>query len=193
MTSGSANSGRLKQIARSAGASRRLPCYLLLGLVAISALGGAEQPSYKPPPIACELRYHFRERLRGDKVEGKRVSAPSYEREALQPSRINVSDGSVSQVVDGRSAHLPYRFLVKLTRKSESDQGSLEINVADASGKSLPGFPKRMENPFATAEDSGRVYFEIPVAAEIRKSIEKNLLAKAQFLTYVDLAVGASK
>jgi hypothetical protein len=192
MTSRNAKSARVQQILCAGGASRRLPCFLLFGLVAISTLV-AEEPSYKPPPIACELRYHLRERLGGDKAEEKRVSAPSYEREVLPPSRIKVLDGSVSEIVEGRSAHLPYQFLVTLTRKSESDQGTLEINVADASGKSLAGFPKTMKNPFATAENSNPTYFEIPVTPEISNTIERAILAKNQFLTYVDLAIGVSE
>lgn len=174
---------------RSAVTSNALFCGLLLGIHAISVFAAGE-PSYTPPPFACEVRYHFRERLRDVKTGEKSVSAPSYEREALPLSKVAISDGSVSRIVEGRVAHLPYRFIVKITRNSDADQGTLEVNVFDASGKPLQGFPQVIANPLTKTGDSSRKDFELPVAELLRKATEKTLLAKDQFITYIDLIVG---
>ncbi len=87
-------------------------------------------------------------------------------------------------------AHLPYRFLIKLSRSGESQAETLEVNVLDSAGKSLSGFPQTMPNPLARTGDANRKEFEIPVGA-LKKKIEKTLLAQEQFLTHVDLIVGA--
>ena len=170
-------------------ASHTLSCGLLLGILAISSFAADELP-YTPPPFACELRYHFREHLRGAKVGEKSVSAPSYEREALPLSKVAISDGFVARIIEGRVAHLPYRFFVKITRNSDADKGTLEVNVLDTSGKPLKGFPQVIANPVTKTGDSSRKDFEIPVSKTLKKEIEKTLLAKDQFLTYVDLIVG---
>jgi hypothetical protein len=190
MTSATGNSRTVsKRVIRAAVASHTLSWGLLLGILAISAFAADEQ-SYTPPPFACELRYHFREHLRGVEPGEKSVSAPSYEREALPLSQVAISDGSVARIVEGRVAHLPYRFLVKITRNSDADQGTLEVDVFDTSGKPLKGFAQAIANPLTKTEDSSRKDFEIPVNKALTKKIEKTLLAKDQFLTYIDLVIG---
>jgi hypothetical protein len=164
-------------------------CGLLLGILAISSFAADELP-YTPPPFACELRYHFREHLRGAKVGEKSVSAPSYEREALPLSKVAISDGFVARIIEGRVAHLPYRFFVKITRNSDADKGTLEVNILDNSGKPLKGFPQVIANPLTKTGDSSRKDFEIPVSKTLTKEIEETLLAKDQFLTYIDLMIG---
>jgi hypothetical protein len=64
----------------------------------------------------------------GDKAGWKKYSAPAYEKEA---------------VVNGRVAHLPYRFVIQL-----DEQGALEVNIFDSEGKALHGYPRKIENPF---------------------------------------------
>jgi hypothetical protein len=151
---------------------------------------GADEPSYTPLPFACEVRYHFREHFRDSKPGQKNVSAPSYEREALPISRIAIADGSASRIVEGRVAHLPYQFLVRIRRSDKSQAEDLEVNVLDSSGKPLAGFPQVMPNPLTKTEDSSRKEFEIPVSEAVKKNIEKALLEKDQFLTSVSLTIG---
>jgi hypothetical protein len=186
------SSGRLrdasKRITSAAIASRTWSFGLLFGILSISAFA-ADQPSHTPPPVACEVRYYFREYLRGAKMGAKSYSAPSYEREALPLSQVTVPDGSVSRIVDGRVAHLPYRFVVKLTRNSDADQGTLEVNVLDVSGKPLRGFPQVITNPLTKTGGSSSKDYPIPVTKALTKKIEKTLLAKDQFLTYVALVI----
>ena len=160
------------------------------GLFAALTAYGADEPSHAPLPFACEVRYHFREHFPDAKLGEKNVSAPSYEREALPMSRIAIADGSAARIVEGRVAHLPYRFLVKISRSDKSQAEDLEVNVLDSSDKPLAGFPQVMPNPLTKTEDSSRKEFEIPVSEAVKKNIEKTLLEKDQFLTHVDLIVG---
>jgi hypothetical protein len=150
---------------------------------------GADEGS-APLPFACEVRYHFREQVRNAKPGEKRVSAPSNEREALPVSRATTSDGSAVRLVEGRVAHLPFRFSIKIGRSGGSQVETLEVNVLDSAGKSLPGFPQTMPNPLLKTGEASRKEFEIPVDAILKKKIEKTLLAEDQFLTRVDLIVG---
>lgn len=173
-------------------ASRVLLCGVFLETLGISAFG-ANEPSYTPPAIVCEVRYYFREHLRGANEGEKSVSAPSYEREVLPRSQLVISDGSASRIVEGTVAHLPYRFLVKLTRNSDADRGTLEVNVLDTSGKPLQSFPQAIASPFTKTEESSRQDFEVPVSEALSKTLEKTLLAKDQFLTYVDLTIGTGQ
>jgi len=108
----------------------------------------------------------------------------------LPMSRIAVSDGSAARIVEGRVAHLPYQFLVRVSRSDKSQAEDLEVNVLDSSGKPLAGFPQVMPNPLTKTGDSSRKEFEIPVSEAVKKNIEKTLLEKDQFLTHVDLIVG---
>lgn len=149
---------------------------------------GADEGS-APLPFACEVRYHFREQVRNAKAGEKRVSAPAHKREALPMSHTVASDGSATRLVEGRVAHLPYRFLIRIARGSQGE--TLEVDVLDTAGKSLAGFPQTMPNPLAKTGDTSRKEFEIPVDATLTKKIEKTLLAQDQFLTHVDLIVGA--
>ena len=151
---------------------------------------GADESSAAPLPFACEVRYRFREHLRNAKPGEKKFSAPSYEREALPMSRVAVSNGLATRIVEGRVAHLPYQFLVKIGRNSEGESGTLEVNVLDSSGKSLAGFPQTMPNPLTKTGDTSRREFEIPIDDTLKKNIEKALLAKDQFLTHADLIIG---
>ena len=158
------------------------------GLYLLRAL--AAESSYAPPPFACEVRYHFREHFRHAKPGEKSVSAPSFEREALPTSHVAISDGVSERIVEGRVAHLPYHFSVKISRGSDSESGTLEVDVLDSSGNSLAGFPQVMPNPLIKTGDSSRKEFELPVEQDLKKKIKKMLLAQDQFLTHVDLIVG---
>ncbi len=92
--------------------------------------------------------------------------------------------------MQGRVAHLPYQFLVRISRSDKSQAEDLEVNVLDNSGKPLAGFPQVMPNPLTKTGDSSRKEFEIPVSEAVKKNIEKTLLEKDQFLTHVDLIAG---
>jgi len=166
-----------------------LCCDFLLGSRSHVAFA-AEEPSYTPPPFACEVRYHFREHLRDAEPGEKSVSAPAFEREGLPASRVVISDGLATRIVEGRVAHLPYQFLVKIGPKSNSEVGTFEISVLDGSGKPVTGFPQVMPNPLTKTGDSSRKEFELPVTEAVRTNIEKTLLKGDQFLTHVDLIVG---
>jgi hypothetical protein len=172
---------------RTAISSLTWCCAFLTGMLALPASG---EPFRKPEPFAGEIRYHFRENIRGAKAGEKRVSAPSHEREVLPLSRATISSGAAGQLVAGRVPHLPYRFLVKIIRSKDTDGEILEVNVLDNSGKPLTGFPQTLPNPLTRTGDSSRKEFEIPVSGPLKKKIEKSLLARDQFLTHVDLIVG---
>jgi hypothetical protein len=164
-------------------------CCLFAAFLAVPAFGVNESNSL-PPSFACEVRYHFREHLGATKSGEKRVSAPSYEREALPVARVVNTVSPTTQVVEGRVAHLPYHFLVKVAQCNGSETGTLEVNIADNSGKSLAGFPRVIPNPLTKTGDTSRNEFEIPIDQSLKKKIEKALLAKGQFLTHVDLIIG---
>ena len=164
-------------------------CLLLAGMLPRPVFG-AEEKSQEPEPFACEIRYHFRENVRGAKAGEKRVSAPGHEREALPLSHATISKGAAAQLIEGRAPHLPYRFLIRIIRPLDADTETLEVNVLDNSGQPLPGFPQAIPNPLTRTGDSSRKEFEIPVPAALKKKIEKTLLARDQFLTHVDLIVG---
>jgi hypothetical protein len=166
-----------------------LYCGLSVEFSALRAFGAGEPP-YTAQPFACEVRYHFREHFRDAKPGEKRVSAPSYEREGLPKSRIAILDGVAELIVEGRVAHLPYQFSVKISRRSDSETGTLEVNVLDSSGKPLTGFPQVMPNPLTKTGDSSRKEFELPVGKAVKRKIKRTLLAPDQFLTHVDLIVG---
>ena len=161
----------------------------IFGMLALPAFGAGE-PSQEPAPFACEIRYHFRENVRGAKPGEKRVSAPSHEREALPLSRATISKDASVQSIEGQVPHLPYRFLIKIVRLTDAGRETLEVNVLDDSGKPLTGFPQDMANPLTRTGDSSRKEFEIPVSEPLKKKIEKTFLARDQFLTQVDLIVG---
>ena len=161
----------------------------LLGMLTPLALA-AEEPSREPAPFACEIRYHFREKIHGARPGEKPVSAPGEEREALPLSQATISKDGAAQASEGQVPHLPYRFFVKIIRPTGAERETLEVNVLDNSGKPLPGFPQAMPNPLTRTGDSSRKDFEIPVSEALKKKIEKTLLARDQFLTYVNLIVG---
>lgn len=150
----------------------------------------ADEQSRVLPPFACEVRYHFREHFRDAKPGEKSVSAPSFQREGLPISRIAILDGGAERIVEGCVTPLPFEFLVKISQRGNSETGTLEVNVLDSSGKSLTGFPQVMPNPLTKTGDSSRTEFELPVGSALKKKIEKSLLAKNQFITYVDLIIG---
>ena len=151
----------------------------------------AEEPSYTPAPFACEVRYHFREHFRHAKPGEKTVSAPSFKREGLPKLRVADLNGVPERIVEGRVGHLPYQFLVKISRANGgSEAETLEVNVLDSSGKPLAGFPQVMPNPLTKGGDISRKEFEIPVDQALKEKIEKSLLAEEQFITHVDLIVG---
>jgi hypothetical protein len=169
--------------------SLALCCGFFIELLALPAFA-ADEPSYAPPPFACEVRYHFREQFRHAKPGEKRFSAPSFEREGLPTSRIASSGGLAERIVEGRVEHLPYQFSVKISRSNDTETGTLEVNIVDRSGKPLAGFPQVLQNPLAKTGDSTRKEFEIPIGEALKKKINKTLLAQEQFLTHVDLIVG---
>ncbi len=150
----------------------------------------ADQPSSELPPFACEVRYHFREHFPDAKPGEKSVSAPAFQREGLPVSRVTTFDGVEERIVKGRVSHLPFQFLVRITQPSDSEARTLHVNVLDSFGKSLHGFPQVMPNPLTKTGDSSRKEFELPVRSALKKKIAKSLLAKNQFITYVDLIVG---
>jgi hypothetical protein len=73
-------------------------------LFAALPLFATDEPLASPLPFACEVRYHFREHFLDAKPGQKNASAPSYEREGLPVSRVVISDGLASRIVDGRVA-----------------------------------------------------------------------------------------
>lgn len=150
----------------------------------------ADEPSHAVPPFACEVRYHFREHFRDAKPGEKSVSAPSFQREGLPLSRAPTLDGVAQRIVKGRVPHLPFQFFVKISQRSDSESETLKVNVLNRSGKSLPGFPQVMPNPLTKTGDSSRKEFELPVGSALKKKIANSLLAKDQFITYVDLIIG---
>jgi hypothetical protein len=160
----------------------------LLGMFALPALR-AEEPTEKPAPFACEIRYHFREKIADAAPGEKQVSAASHEREALPSPRVIALKGVVAQEVQGQVKSLPYKFLIRVTRGREGKE-TLKVNVLTKSGRPLPGFPMLMPNPLTKAGDSSRKDFEIAISDTLKKRIEKSLLAQDQFLTYVNLIVG---
>lgn len=93
---------------------RMLLCLSMLGSLTLPA-SAKDEVSPRSLAIKGEVRYHFREELEGVKPGGKKYSAPAYEKEA---------------VVNGRVAHLPYRFVIQV-----DEQGALEVNVLDSEGK----------------------------------------------------------
>jgi hypothetical protein len=148
---------------------RMLLCLSMLGSLTLPA-SAKDEVSPRSLAIKGEVRYHFREELEGVKPGGKKYSAPAYEKEA---------------VVNGRVAHLPYRFVIQV-----DEQGALEVKVLDSEGKTLQGYPRKVENPFAG--ESASQEFEIPVAPELAHRIETEVLAKNQHLTEVQLVVKPS-
>ena len=158
-------------------------------MLALPALAEDPSPTLAPAPFACEIRYHFRERIRDAKPGEKSVSAPSDEREGLPLSRPVVLKGVVAQEVTGKVKSLPYKFLIRVTQ-GQTGVETLKVNVLDESNRPLPGFPKLMPNPLTRAGDSSRKDFEIAISEPLKKQIEKSLLAQDQFLTYVNLIVG---
>jgi hypothetical protein len=167
-------------------------CVALLVNLRVSAADKDDTAS-APIAISCEVRYHFREQIADAKPGEKQFSAPATVREALPASRLVVSDGQQAQVVEGRVAHLPYyRFAIKLTRGEGTDAGKLKVNILDATGKPLSGYPQTTANPFADASDQDGKEFEIPITKYRTQMIEKTLLARNQRLTYVALVIKPS-
>jgi hypothetical protein len=166
-----------------------LYCVLFGALSTFTAC--AEEPSHTPAPFACEVRYHFREHFLHAKPGEKTVSAPSFKREGLPKLRVADLNGVPERIVEGRVGHLPYQFLVKISRANDgSEAEKLEVNVSDSSGRPLAGFPQVMPNPLAKGGDISRKEFEMPIDQVLKEKIEKSLLAKEQFITHVDLIVG---
>jgi hypothetical protein len=137
------------------------------------------------PGIVGVIRYHFRERLEGAKPGGKQYSAPAYETEQLPPSSAR-SNGEQAQIIEGKVAHLPYRFVISLGGKSAE---TLEVKILTADGNPLRGYPKTVANAFAQADGATSQDFEIPVTPRLAAKIEKGLLEKNQHLTQVQLVV----
>jgi hypothetical protein len=169
---------------------RALACLAVVGSSSLAATAKDEAAAVAPT-LACEIRYHFRERLEGVKAGGKKFSAPAYEREALPQSTV-AANGTQARLVQGRVAHLPYRFVIKLSRSRETAAEMLEVSILGSTGKPLSGYPQTMENPFAKVAGVSNKQFKIPVPKGLAKTIEKTLLARNQFLTQVDLSIDYS-
>jgi hypothetical protein len=126
----------------------------LLGLWSPMGLA-AEEPSNAPTPFACQIWYHFPEHFRNAKPGEKSVAAPAFERERLPTSRVEISNDAAARVVEGRGAHLPYQFFVKIGQRGGGNEGgTLEVTVLDSSGKRLTGFPQIMRNPLTRSGDT---------------------------------------
>src|SRR6266581_3535411 len=166
---------------------RALACLTVVGSSSLAATAKDEATAVAPT-LACEIRYHFRERLEGVKADAKKFSAPAYEKEALPQSMV-AANGAQARLVQGRVAHLPYRFVIKFGGKSA---GTLEVNILDDDGKPLHGYPQTIVHALAGAANPSRREFEIPVAPDLARTIEKKLLAKNQHLTQVQLVVESS-
>lgn len=189
---GRGNSTVAKLVFYVIGKMLAFSCIALLANLRVSA-AEKDGAASAPMAIACQVRYHFRERITDAKPGEKQFSAPATERESLPASRLVVSDGQQAQLVEGRVAHLPYyRFAIKLTRREGTDVGRLEVNILDATGKPLSGYPQTMANPFADASDPDGKEFEIPITKYRTQMIEKTLLARNQRLTYVALVIKPS-
>lgn len=165
-----------------------LAWFCLFGRLALPALGAGE-PSQTPAPFACEIRYHFREKIPDAKPGEKQFSAPSHEREVLPLSRPVALKDIVAQEIEGKVRHLPYKFLIRVAR-GPAGADTLKVNALDNSGRPLAGFPQVMPNPLTKTGDSSRKDFEIPISKSLKKKIERSLLARDQFLTYVSLILG---
>jgi hypothetical protein len=87
-------------------------------------------------------------------------------------------------------AHLPYHFLIKVSESDKAPKATLEVNVMNSAGAPVAGFSQIMPNPLSKRDDSSRKEFEIPINEPIRKSVEKTLLKKNQFLASVSLTIG---
>lgn len=181
----------IKLVFRAMRGTLALSCIAMLAMLRVPA-AGKEEAASAPPTIACEIRYHFRERLGDAKPGGKQFSAPAFEKEALPASRQLLSKGQQARLVEGRVAHLPYRFAIKWTSIGGTDAGKLEVNVLDATGKPLLSYPQTMENPFAQAANPSSREFEIPTGPKLLQTIEKSLLGKNQHLTRVELVIKSS-
>ena len=94
------------------------------------------------------------------------------------------------RVIKGRVAHLPYSFVINLGGKGA---GTLEVNILTADGEPLRGYPKTLANAFAQGAEATSQEFEIPVTPKLAAKIEKDLLAKNQHLTQVQLVVQTSQ
>jgi hypothetical protein len=166
------------------GAGASAPALLVLAILQFSNLpvAGKEETA---PTITCEVRYHFRERLMAANKEGKKFSAPAYEREALPASTLS-SDAEQVYMVQGMVAHLPYRFAIKLGGAAASR--TLEVNIVDNDNKALRGYPQRITK--ASVDGGAKSQeFEIPVTPQLSHTIEQKLLVKNQHLTQVQLIV----
>jgi hypothetical protein len=165
--------------------TRAIFCLAVCGLASLPAIAENEVT----PGLVGMVRYHFRERLEGVKPGGKQYSAPAYETEQLPPSSAPSNEEQV-RVIKGKVAHLPYSFLITLGGKGA---GTLEVNILTADGKPLRGYPKTVANAFAHGSEATSKDFEIPVTPELAAKIEKDLLAKNQHLTHVQLVVQKSQ
>jgi len=163
--------------------TRLIFCLAVCGFASLPAQGENEVT----PAIVGVIRYHFRERLEGVKPGGKQYSAPAYETETL-PASTAPSNGQ--QVLEGKVAHLPYKFVINLGGKGA---GTLEVKILTADGKPLRGYPKTVANAFAQGAEATSQDFEIPVTPGLRAKIEKGFLEKNQHLTQVQLIVQTSQ
>lgn len=162
-----------------------------LGLLVLGAHlpMAAAEPSPGAPNITCEIRFHYRERLEGIAAGGKQFSAPATKKESLPASHVTSDHGQKARIVEGKVAHLPYRFTIQWNETAKGKIATLEVNVTDAAGEPLAGFPQSSRNPFANAEAGTTKAFEIPLTKTISRQIEEHLLAKNEHLTHVDLVI----
>src|SRR5438477_12502425 len=84
---------------------RALVCLAVVGSSSLAATAEDEAAAVAPT-LACEIRYHFRERLEGVKADGKKFSARVNEGEAWRQSTF-VGNGEKPGLVQGRVGALP--------------------------------------------------------------------------------------
>jgi hypothetical protein len=147
--------------------------------------GGAVHAQDAAPAFGCEVRYNFREALPGSR--GKRFSAPDHEREALP---LSAAAANGAGTVTGSVPHLPYQFEVRLSRENAGAPWMLTVDIRQAGGGSLPGYPRSAPSTLTPTGDGSRIDFPIPVSKQISRQIERTLLGARQKLMNVSLIIG---
>ncbi len=150
-----------------------------------------------PENFGCEVRYHFL----GFHLHGGMPSYKNYFDENLPPSYLTRdSMNNVVRMVKGSVKNLPYLFIIKITKKSKTDPGMIEVVVIDQStNKSLNGFPKKVPNPLKPNLQEERTDFQIPFSASLENKIVEFYLAPHGYhvpdgqLTYINLIIGIDK
>jgi hypothetical protein len=164
---------------------KRILLFMLAGLL-LCASGAAQQQAASSllPEFRAEVRFHFRERVPDAEPGEKNVTAPSYNTEELPASQI--LSGQNQRIIQGKVPHLPFIFLLRLTRQGQQSQPLLEVNVVDSqTGESVQGFPSQT----ADLSEAG-VDFDIPLSNTQAQEAKGALGGDDNgFITYVQLLV----